>query len=112
MALSAETGANDIPMILDGKVLPATDPPNLGSGDYSKSPVAVVMGRGYDEAQIKLMRDACKDKRGINWLRADISVPLPEAGPAYSNHIVSRVKACLDGLAEKGELYGEGVHLF
>jgi hypothetical protein len=112
MVLSAEAGAIEIPQILDGKALPVTDPPNLGSGDYSKSPVAVVLGRGYDNNQMALIRDACKGKRGIHWLRANLRVPVPEAGPAYADHIVSRVKACLDKLAEKGELYGEGGHLF
>lgn len=103
----------EIPMILDGKVPPATEPPNIGSQDYSKSPVAVVAGRGYDDDAMKLLRDACKGKRGINWVTADMTVPAPTpGGPSYPDHIVGRVVACLDALAEKGELHGEGLHLY
>lgn len=112
MVLSVEAGVSEIPMILDGKVPPATGPPNIGSQDYSKPPVAVVAGRGYDKATMKTMQDACKGKRGIRWLTADMDVPAPPPGIEYVDHIVDRVKASLDGLAAKGELHGEGEHLY
>lgn len=112
MVLSVEAGVTEIPMLLDGKAPPATDPPNIGSRDYSKSPVAVVAGRGYDKAMMKTIRDACKGKRGIRWLTADLSVPAPPPGPEYADHIARRVETCLDALASKGELHGEGEHLY
>jgi hypothetical protein len=113
MVLGEEAGASEIPMILDGKVPPATDPPNIGSRDYSKPPVAVVAGRGYDKAAMKRMQDACKGKRGIRWLTGDMNVSTPSPGTEeYADHILDRVKASLDGLAAKGELHGEGEHLY
>ena len=112
MILSVEAGVSDIPLLLEGKIPPATDPENIGSRDYSKTPVAVVTGRMYDEAAVKEMREACKGKRGIHWLSGNPDTPAPPQGPLYADHIVKTVRACLDGLAEKGELNGEGVHLY
>lgn len=112
MILTDEAGKTEIPMILDGKAPPATDPPNIGSRDYSKQPVAVLAGRGYGLDTIKTFQDACKGKRGLRWLTADQTVPAPSPGPEYVDHIVGRVTAKLDELAAKGELQGEGNHLY
>jgi hypothetical protein len=116
MILTDEAGTTEIPMILDGKAPPATDPPNIGSRDYSKQPVAVLAGRGYDLDTVKTFQEACKGKRGIRWLTADQSVPIPEQAPLgtpeHADHIAGRMKAKLDELAAKGELQGEGNHLY
>jgi hypothetical protein len=112
LILSVEAGVSDIPLLLDGKTPPSTDPENIGTRDYSKAPVAVLVGRGYESAAIDEMREACKGKRGINWLRANLDTPAPPPGPLYADHIVERVKKCLAELAEKGQLNGEGVRFY
>lgn len=114
MILTDEAGTTEIPMILEGKAPPVTDPPNIGSRDYSKPPVAVLAGRGYDLDTIKKFQEACKGKRGIQWLTADQSVPIPAplGGSEYVDHIAGRMTAKLDELAAKGELQGAGNHLY
>ncbi|PMD62321.1 uncharacterized protein K444DRAFT_523895, partial [Hyaloscypha bicolor E] len=54
--LSAEAGAVEIPLLLEGKSPPSSD--NVGSQNYSKKPVVIVTGGGYDDARFKLMNDA------------------------------------------------------
>lgn len=52
-----QAGAAEIPLLLAGKTPAAFE--NFGSGNYSKRPVAVATGGGYDEEGFKLMRGAC-----------------------------------------------------
>lgn len=111
MILSENDGAVYIPMILDGKVPRATGPPNIGSRNYSRPPVAVLAGRGYDKDTMKRPQMACKGKRGVRWLTVDITIT-PPGEISYPDHIAQRMIASLDNLAAKGELQGEGDHLY
>jgi len=71
--LTPEAGAAEIPLLLDGKSLPKSE--NVGSQNYSKKPIAVITGGGYDDAKFKIMKDACEGKGSVPWLRPDMSYP-------------------------------------
>jgi hypothetical protein len=110
--LTPEAGVSDIPLLLEGKTPPSSDPGDLGTRDYSQRAAAVVTGGGYDDAAFQIMRDACKGKSNIPWLRPDLSVPTPPLGPLYGKAMVERVKACLDNLAEEGKLGEDSIRFF
>jgi hypothetical protein len=108
--LSAEAGAAEIPILLEGKSLPASD--NVGSQNYSKKPVAVVTGGGYDDARFKLMKDACEGKRSVSWLRPDMGYAMPPLGPQYGAITVGRVKKGIQELVDSGKLGEDGVFIY
>ncbi|KFY06654.1 hypothetical protein V491_08584, partial [Pseudogymnoascus sp. VKM F-3775] len=68
----AAGGALDIPQLLRGEILSPSDLYNLGTQNYSKAPVAVVLGRMYDDASFAEMREACKGRSNVPWLRQDL----------------------------------------
>lgn len=104
--LTSSAGASEIPPILQGRAPPSSSEENLGSRNYSKLPVAVITGGGYDDVMFKEMYDAARGKgKHVLWLRPDITVQgAPPLGPAYAIYIVGRVKACLGKLEEEGRL--------
>jgi hypothetical protein len=108
--LSAEAGAAEIPLLLAGQSLPASD--NVGTQNYSKKPVAVVTGGGYYDERFKLMKDACEGKGGVSWLRPDMGYPMPPLGPQYGAIMVERVKKEIKELVDSGKLGGEGVFIY
>ncbi|KAH8787770.1 hypothetical protein BGZ57DRAFT_879854 [Hyaloscypha finlandica] len=67
VVLSAEAGAAEIPLFLEGKSLPSSN--NVGSQNYSQKPAAVVTGGGNDDARFELMKDACEGMGIVSWLR-------------------------------------------
>jgi hypothetical protein len=108
--LSAEAGATEIPLLLQGQSLPESD--NVGSQNYSKKPVVVVTGAGYDDARFKLMKEACEGKGSVSWLRPDMEYSMPPLGPQYGVIMVERVKKGIKGLADSGKLGENGVFIF
>jgi hypothetical protein len=108
--LSAEAGAAEIPILLEGESLPTSD--NVGSQNYSKKPAAVVTGGGYDDARFKLMRNACEGKRSVSWLGPDIGYPMPPLGPQYGAIMVERVKKGIKELVDSGKLGKDGVFIY
>jgi hypothetical protein len=108
--LSAEAGAAEIPLLLDGKRLTAGD--NVGSQNYSKPPVAVVTGGGYDDTRFKLMKDACEGKGCVSWLRPDMKYPMPPLGPQYGDIMVERVKKRVEELVGSGKLGQDGLFIY
>lgn len=108
--LSAEAGATEIPLLLEGQSLPASK--NVGSQNYSKKPVAVVTGGGYDDAKFKSMKDACVGKGSVSWLRPDMEYPMPPLGPQYGAIMVERVKKEIKELVNSGKLGEDGVFIF
>lgn len=108
--LSAETGAAEIPSLLDGQTLPASE--NVGSQNYSKKPVAVVTGGGYDDAKFKLMKDACDGKSSVSWLRPDMEYPMPPLGLQYGAIMVERVKKGIRELVDIGKLGEDVIFIF
>ena len=98
--LSPEAAATDIPHILKGE-LPTAEP-DLGTKNYSKLPVAIVLGAAYTDENVTAMRKDCTIE--VPWLRADNSKPTPSLGPEYGKAMVERVKASLGQLKSEGKL--------
>ena len=112
LVLSVEAGVSEIPRILRGESPSPTavaDPDNLGTKNYSKKPVAVVAGAGYDDSNIAEMREACKGNN-VPWLRADMKKYQP--GPGYGAALVVRLKTCMTEMVESGKMEGDEVHFF
>jgi hypothetical protein len=84
----------------------------VGSQNYSKKPVVIVTGGGYDDARFKLMNDACEGKGSVFWLRPDLGYPMPPLGPQYGAIMVERVKKGIKELTEGGKLGEDGVFIY
>ena len=52
----AAAGALDIATLLRGEILSASDRHNLCTQNYSKTPVAVILGRMYDDERLHVYR--------------------------------------------------------
>jgi hypothetical protein len=102
--LSTAAGVSEIPVILEGATPPASEPENVGTKNYSKKPIAVVTGAGYEDEDIEKLQEACKGKRSVSWLRPDTTIPAPPLGPEYAKAVVLRVKATMKELVESGKL--------
>ena len=83
----------------------------MGTGNYSKPPVAIITGGGYDDAMVKEMRDACKDVNNVPWLRPDMSARAPQ-GPGYGAAMAEKMKVHLSKLARDGKMNQDGVYLY
>jgi hypothetical protein len=113
--LTPEAGASQIPSILAGEQTPPPSDSALGSKDYSRPPIAIVMGGGYDDAGMELMRNASKgntNSRPVPWLRADLTKPAPPLGPEYGKAMVARVKEVLARLESEGKLGEDEVYWY
>jgi hypothetical protein len=113
--LTPEQGSTEIPLLLSGKFTPDAASENIGSKNYSTLPSAVVLGGGYDDAAVKVLREAVGQKEGardVPWLRPDRSVATPPLGPEYGKAMVQRTKTCLDKLKKDGKIVGSGEVLF
>ena len=109
--ITPEGGATQIPAILRGDPAPPSDSA-LGSKDYSKPPVAVILGAGYDDDGTEVMMTASANIRPIPWLRPDTSKPAPPLGPEYGKALVARVKELLAQLEREGKMNEEGVYWY
>lgn len=109
--MTPESGAAQIPAILRGGPPPLSDSA-LGSKEYSKTPIAVLLGAGYDDAATKLMMEASAGIKPIPWLRPDMSKPAPPLGPEYGKALVARIKVLLEQLDREGKLEEEKVHWY
>lgn len=72
----------------------------------------MIVGAGYNDADFEKLREACKGKSNVPWLRNDTSKPSPPPGPGFGEALVERVKVCLRGLAEEGKMDGDGIYFF
>lgn len=106
--LTLSAGASEIPPILQGQAPPPSGEENLGSRDYSKLPVAVITGGGYNDAMFEEMYNAAKGKgKQVVWLRPDMTVQgAPPLGPDYGVYVTGRVKTCMRRLEGEGMLDG------
>ncbi len=84
----------------------------LGSKDYSRLPVAIILGGGYDDASTDLMMKAAAGIKPIPWLRPDLTKPAPPLGPEYGKVLVARVKELLARLEKEGKMNEEKVHWY
>ncbi|RYP83086.1 hypothetical protein DL770_005427 [Monosporascus sp. CRB-9-2] len=109
--MTPEGGKVQIPAILKGDQSPPSDS-TLGSRDYSKPPIAVLLGAGYDDAGTEVMMKASEGLRPIPWLRPDTSKPAPPLGPEYGKALVARIKELLAQLKEGGKMSEQKVHWY
>ncbi|KUI74063.1 hypothetical protein VM1G_09707 [Cytospora mali] len=106
--MTPEAGVVQIPAILKGEQQPPSDS-NLGSKDYSKKPVAVILGGGYDDAGTEVMMKASAGIHPIPWLRPDLTKPAPPLGPEYGKALVQRIKDLVPQLENDGNMNKEDV---
>jgi len=66
--MTPQAGVAQIRAILKGDKSAGADS-ELGSKDYSKPPVAIILGGGYTDADVELMFKASAGIRPIPWLR-------------------------------------------
>ncbi|KAI1428590.1 hypothetical protein F5Y12DRAFT_710890 [Xylaria sp. FL1777] len=109
--LTPEGGSLQIPAILKGDSSPPSDSA-LGSKDYSKAPIAVILGGGYDDAGIDMMMKASAGIKPIVWLRPDLTKPAPPLGPEYGKALVVRIKELLAQLSKDDKLNEEKIHWY
>jgi hypothetical protein len=98
--LTSAAGQTDIPRLLRGE--PSTADPELGTKNYSKPPVAVVLGGGYDDEGTELMRASCDVD--VPWFRLDTNLPAPPLGPEYVKVVIARLKVVMSDMKAEGKL--------
>lgn len=115
---SVEAGVQDIPPLLQGHFTLSKELANLGTQEYGKKIVAVVVGGGYNDTDFEKLRKSCIGKSSIPWLRHDISMdidprqPRPKIGAEYGEQIGKKVVKFLQGLKEQGKMDEDGVYWF
>ncbi len=94
----------EIPLLLKGEV-PSNPDGQLGSGNWSVFPKAILFGGGYTDNDIAAVRKAVAEVDGarkIPWLRVDVTKPAPPVGPGYGAAVVARAKEELKRLEAEG----------
>jgi hypothetical protein len=102
---SPADGEVQIPQVLKGE--PAASATELGSKNYSSTPLAVLLGATFgQEAILGPMRKAAKDAGApeVPWLRVDTTKPAPPLGPEYGKVLVARIKMLLGEMQKEGTL--------
>ncbi|KAI4860423.1 hypothetical protein F4820DRAFT_109273 [Hypoxylon rubiginosum] len=117
--LGAQSTAAEVPYILQG-VAPPTQSSQVGTGNYSSPPVAVIMGAAWDEADVALVKAAIRRSAEAGGtataapviLRNDTSVPAPQPpAPGYAEQLIRRMRLALGKLVRGEKLDGpeEGI---
>jgi hypothetical protein len=104
---SVEVGKKQIPSLLRGET-PDSSGSSLGTKNYEKTPVAVLLGAAFNDHDIEELREAAKGTKSVPWLRPDVTKPTPPPGPEYGKAMVARIKERVKELEEQGELEGNG----
>ncbi|KAG9200764.1 hypothetical protein G6514_006620 [Epicoccum nigrum] len=104
---TVEAGKQQIPALLRGENLGSAGS-NIGSKNYERTPVAVLLGAAFNDQGIEELREAAKDTKNVPWLRPDTSKPTPPFGPEYGKAMVTRIKSAMKELEEQGKLDGNG----
>jgi hypothetical protein len=117
--MDEQSGTAQIPLILSGKQ-PDSDN-NLGSGNYSKPPVAIAVGGGITEREYRSLRDACKTPtcKSVPWFRPDMSkIQANGASPAdaasFGKMIAIRIKERLNKarVTDEGKEWSDEEYLY
>lgn len=74
--------------------------------------MAVFIGGVYTDAEIDAMHQACQGISSVPWLRMDHAVPKPPVGPGYAEHVVKRIKSCMDRIEQEGKLGQDGMWFY
>ncbi|KAL9618236.1 MAG: hypothetical protein Q9160_007006 [Pyrenula sp. 1 TL-2023] len=104
--MSPASGAAQIPRLLKGEKSVPTDS-DIGSKDYSQTPIAVLLGGAFDDAGTAQMMKATAAVEGakrVPWLRPDMTKPHPPLGPEYGPAMGLRIKERLEQLRGRGEM--------
>ncbi|KAF3004254.1 hypothetical protein E8E13_007844 [Curvularia kusanoi] len=104
---TVEAGKQQIPVLLRGGD-PGRIGSNMGSKNYEKTPVAVLLGGAFNDQDIKELREANKGTKEVPWLRPDTTKPAPPPGPEYGKAMVARIKETMKELEETNKLDGNG----
>lgn len=104
---TVEAGKQQIPALLRGED-PGSAGPNIGSKNYARTPVAVLLGAAFDNQGIEELREAAKGTKDVPWLRPDTSKPTPPFRPEYRIAMVTKIKCAMKELEGQGKLDGNG----
>lgn len=113
-----DDGVRDIPPLLQGQPPPSRKWANLGTQEYGEKIEAVVVVGGYNDADLERLREACKGKTSVPWLRhhvgkdVDPRQPRPKVGIEYGEQIAKRVVSCLNHLREDSQMKEDGLYWF
>ena len=109
-----EQGQAELPALLSGGPPPADSGfANHGTGNYTRAPVAVLTGGGWDDEAFAALRASCLGVSTVPWLRPDMTnMSVPFSDPGYVTHLTGRAKECLKKLAEGGQLGMDGIYYF
>ena len=102
-----DAGKQQIPALLRGDN-PGSSSSSLGSKNYERTPIAVLLGAAFDDQGVQELKEAAKGAKSVPWLRPDTSKPTPPPGPEYGKAMVTRIKEKMKDLEERGELEGNG----
>ncbi|KAI1411903.1 hypothetical protein F5Y13DRAFT_52362 [Hypoxylon sp. FL1857] len=114
--LGSQPTAAELPYILRGTA-PPTQSSYIGSGNYAKPPVAVLMGQAWDEAAVAQVKAAIQSvglPRDVTpvIMRNDTSIPTPQPpAPEYTAQLLRRMRETLGKLMAGEKLPGpeEGI---
>ncbi|KIX09909.1 uncharacterized protein Z518_00990 [Rhinocladiella mackenziei CBS 650.93] len=115
--MSPDDGLINLPLTLSGSK-PRNPESNLGSRDFSRTPRAVVLGGGYDDATVEMLRKTVTETKGarkVPWLKADqgkTAAGPPPGSEGYPVSVATRVKESLDSLEKEGKLEGNEDGIF
>ncbi|KAI9147244.1 hypothetical protein HJFPF1_13280 [Paramyrothecium foliicola] len=101
--LTPEAGVAQIPAILKGEQSIPSDS-EIGTQDYSRPPICVILGGGYTDADTEAMMTAAKGLRAVPWLRPDLTKPAPPLGPEYGKALVRRIKELIPQLESEKKM--------
>lgn len=104
---TVEAGKKQIPALLRGEI-PNPSGSGLGSKNYERIPVAILLGAAFDDQGIQELREAARGTKDVPWLRPDTSKPTPPPGPEYGKAMVMRIKETMKELEANSQLEGNG----
>ena len=112
----------ELPPLLRGIPIPlrkddGSKMPLLGTQHFKRSPVAVLVGGGYNNEMLQAMRGACLEVSKVPWLHHDWQTHAAQGGPnvigaGYVESVIERVKTRLRELHEGGKMGMDGVHKY
>lgn len=74
-----------------------------GTRNYTRSPIAVLIGAWYDEQMISNFQASLENPASLYWLRVDKNISSPPLGPEYSIVVAARVKSKLLEVVAQGK---------
>lgn len=92
--VEVDSAIAQIPAVLRGEKNVPCDT-EYGTHNFSKLPVAVLVGAWYDELMIKHFQATLDIPTSVHWLWVDKNIPAPPLGPEYSKQVAHRVKTKL-----------------